>query len=116
MNEIVAPKSWIEATVKAEARRLIGLRLRAARIALGYDQPRGRTQEAFYAEVAASKQSGSNWEVGGVIPRADTLVKLYERYEINPDWILLGRPGGLPGPLAGAIIGKFNQIKGNSDR
>lgn len=94
-----------------EMKRLAGLRLKAARMALGYDETRGRTQAAFYRLFACGKGRGNNWERGIAYPNPDFMVDLYKRFEIGPDWILLERPGGLPDRIADQVVETFRKIK-----
>jgi transcriptional regulator with XRE-family HTH domain len=91
----------------------IGLRLKAARLALGYDEKRGRTQAAFYRLFGIERGRGNNWERGRVYPNADFLVTLYERFDIDPGWILAGKQGGLPDRIADKIVSNFRRISSN---
>lgn len=98
--------------VSAEKKRDAGLRLKAARIALGYDQRRGRNQTAFYELFGFTIGRGNNWERGVSYPYPEFMVALCERFDVGPDWILVGRPGSLPYRLANEVVDNFNKLKG----
>jgi transcriptional regulator with XRE-family HTH domain len=99
----------------ASDKHLTGLRLRAAREALGYNETRGRTQAAFYRVFGLSKARGNNWERGVSYVHPSFLKELHERFGITADWLILGRPDGLPARHAAKVISNFRKIKeGNS--
>jgi transcriptional regulator with XRE-family HTH domain len=91
----------------------IGLRLKAARMALGYDKKRGRTQAAFYRLFGIDRGRANNWERGRVYPNTDFLVMLNDRFEVDPGWILAGKRGGLPDRIADKVVENFRKIVGD---
>jgi hypothetical protein len=84
----LTPIQKVRGSVNPEARRLAGLRLKAARMALGYDKPRGKTQEAFYAQIGERKQAANHWEVRGGHPAASgsgsAVRTLQDRSQLDP--------------------------------
>jgi hypothetical protein len=93
----------------AELRRIVGLRLKAARMALGYNERRrGRTQIAFYRSFGIKKGRGNHWECGVAFPNPLFLIELDRRFAVGPDWILCGRVDGLPHWLAEAVASNAN--------
>jgi transcriptional regulator with XRE-family HTH domain len=98
----------------ASAEKLaIAARLKAARMALGWDKPRGRTQAAFYRSLDIGNTRGNNWEKGIAYPDVDFLIRLDTAYGIEPGWILCGHRRGLPDEIRDAVADQFNKILRN---
>jgi transcriptional regulator with XRE-family HTH domain len=109
LQKFLEEPQWM---ASAESRRLVGLRLKAARMALGYTERRGKTQAAFYRMfcTCGSKERGNNWERGIAFPGPEFLIEFAEKFDIGPDWILLGRRGSLPDRYANDIVNNFIKI------
>lgn len=94
------------------AKQLMGLRLKAVRMALGFNtRKRGKTQSAFYGQFDVERSRGNNWERGVAYINIDFLLLLDDEYKIDPGWIISGRRGGLPDDWADEIVNHFNGLK-----
>jgi transcriptional regulator with XRE-family HTH domain len=101
--------------MQTEYEKVVGLRLKAARIALGYNDQLGarrnrKTQVDFYQMLGYSKGRANNWERGICFPPPEFMVALYGRFGINPDWLLIGRADGLPDKLADTVAARFDEL------
>lgn len=77
---------------------VIGPRLRAIRLAAGYER-----QEAFAAICDISPQAWNNYERGRQTPRIDQLSKIRQATGVTADFILYGDPRGLTVEMADRI-------------
>lgn len=74
-----------------------GMRLRAARRALGY------SVEDIARLAAANPATFYSWEAGNAPVPAELVLRLWRQFRITADWILLGEAEGLPHGLARRI-------------
>jgi len=79
--------------------KLVGDRLRATRLALGYAQ-----QVDFCSQIGVDKGSYSNFEAGKRPLTLRIAIKIKERWEIPLDWLYCGDKGRLPAELYEKII------------
>lgn len=78
-----------------DVKTMAGLRLRAARLAIGV------TRQADMAEqLKVSITAYNNYENGARLPDVYTMVRLLELTGIGPDWVYAGQLRGVPYDLA----------------
>lgn len=103
----------LRAMPASKQKRLCGLRLKAARRALGWDEDGirgGKNQAAFYATFEYAKGRGNNWETGLNYPAPDFLIEFDERFGIDPGWILRGKYGVLPRERADEVLRHYRHL------
>lgn len=76
----------------------VGRRLRATRVALGYER-----QSEFYAEIGVPANTANQWEMGRSRINLDAASALKRRFNLTLDWIYLGDPQHLTKQLADRI-------------
>jgi transcriptional regulator with XRE-family HTH domain len=82
-------------------KRECGVRLRQARLALGYASAR-----EFAKLTGVSEDNLSTWERGVALVPPPYLLDLYRRYKIPFEWIYAGEVGQLPVHVYQAIKGE----------
>lgn len=75
----------------------IGLRLKAARIALGFNQ------KDLYDSLDVGASTWHNWESGKRTPDLFVMLNLKQRHGISLDWIFDGDPSNLPEDIKGKV-------------
>lgn len=75
----------------------IGLRIKAGRKALGYNQTE------FAKKAGFTKSQVSNWEGGLHRPSLDACIALRETYGLSIDFIIFGNLDALPHRIAKAL-------------
>ena len=70
--------------MKKNADKEIGIRFSSVRVG------EGLSQAAFAASLDISTRTCAHIEAGTRSPSAETIVSLYQLYNIQPNWILLG--------------------------
>lgn len=78
--------------------KLLGDRLRAARLALGL------TQKKLYEPLGVKAATWNHWESGKRLPDPLVMVKLKELHGITLDWIYAGDASALPFSLARTLV------------
>lgn len=73
---------------------MTGLRLKAARLAIGYDR-----QDSFAKEIRCTATRYNNWELGNRFPAPDAMVRILQLWGIGPDFIYGGSMRGIPHEL-----------------
>lgn len=76
----------------------VGLRLKAARLALA------KNQTTLAREINAAPNTYSQWESGARLADVMAMANLGNRYGISLDWVFRGIPAALPHNLAGQIL------------
>lgn len=78
--------------------KIIGNRLRAARLALGL------TQKELYEPLGVKAATWNHWESGKRLPDPLMMAKLKELHGITTDWIYAGDSSALPFSLARNLL------------
>lgn len=78
--------------------KVIGARLRAARLALGL------TQKDLYEPLGVKAATWNHWESGKRLPDPLVMAKLRDLHGITMDWIYSGDASALPFALAKAVL------------
>ena len=87
--------------IKAQA----GRRLRAARLALGYDR-----QEGFANLIGVGVSTLSMWENGERLCDPLAMTRLWQKTSIGPDWIYASSLAGVPYDRAQLVAEKAAEI------
>jgi transcriptional regulator with XRE-family HTH domain len=82
-----------------------GLRLKAARLALGVHRA-----DVFAATLGVTATAYGNYEKGDRLPDAAMLVRLLEKSGIGPDWVYAGSLAGVPFDLAEVLREKAAEV------
>lgn len=78
---------------------MAGLRLKAARLALGIERA-----DVFAIKLAVSETAYGNYERGVRLPDPYMLVRLLQLTGIGPDWVYGGFRGGVPFDLGERLV------------
>jgi transcriptional regulator with XRE-family HTH domain len=89
----------------SEMKVLAGLRLRAARMALGV-----QSEKAMAATLGVSANAYNNYECGTRLVDVAMAVRLLETTGIGPDWIYAGSTTGVPFDRAQALRAILRQL------
>ena len=76
----------------------IGLRLKAARIALGFNQ------KDLYDDLDVGASTWHNWESGKRTPDLFVMLNLKQRHGISLDWVFDGDPSNLPEDIKEKVL------------
>lgn len=90
----------------SEMKMLAGLRLRAARLALGV-----RSEKDMAKKLGVSGNAYSNYECGARLVDIAMAVRLLELTGIGPDWIYAGATTGVPFDRAQSLHAHLRQLQ-----
>ena len=76
----------------------IGVRLKAARLALGL------SQKDLYEAIGIKAAAWNHWESGKRMPDPLAMAEFYRLHGVTMEWIYAGDPKGLPFGVAQAIL------------
>jgi len=84
--------------------QLRGLRLRAAREAIE------RSQADVCRAIEVDANRWNQYERGGRRLDHDVLAQFCDTYGVTTDWVLRGRPEGMPPTLSEAVVQRYRSI------
>lgn len=88
----------------SELTKAVGLRLKAARLAVGLDQ--GDLAEP----IGASQHKWSQWENGRNLPDVSTMILFCNRYGITMDWLYREVAAGMVQGTRDAVIEAYAEL------
>lgn len=94
--------SWVMAKDDAppDLIRAVGLRLYAARLALGHQLGHDLSQDALASALHVTRGAYANWEQGSRFARVPAMLRLYELFGVPLEWVYAGHLRTVPYDLA----------------
>jgi len=87
----------------------VGLRLTAARLAVGFD-----VRMHLADDLEIDRSALTKYELGQRLLPDYIAVRFCDRYGITLDWLYRGRPDGIEQPLRSEILRRFDTLRPRS--